>query len=316
MVKYDASLVDSRYLLYVRKSKHLPLRASGCPHMATLADVLTSLSLESHLQKLEDEELNVETLTWMAIDDSDGTGFVEAMAECGMSSDCALRLKERLQASQRSECDSHRNDTQTDPLKQLLHDHGLEKYAQRLHDEELCMDTLSWMAIDSCDEFLMSMDELDIARKDSECLHAALVSRTAGKQTTCDDIQTPSTTRGSSGLQLSDLPPPSSPVLPTAPSVEAQGLSQSALPDHTKESVAITNGALTGKRVLISGLSTRRDLNGRCGTVLFHDAASGRCMLRRRVFSHTTTQPCKVIVRAPRILIRRHGDNRSSICRR
>jgi hypothetical protein len=39
-------------------------------------------------------------------------------------------------------------------------------------------------------------------------------------------------------------------------------------------------GDLVGKRVLITGLTGRKDLNGQCGLVLLYDSASGRCTVR------------------------------------
>ena len=38
--------------------------------MSTLSDVLSSIALETHLSTFEEEELTLETLTWMAKDEN------------------------------------------------------------------------------------------------------------------------------------------------------------------------------------------------------------------------------------------------------
>ena len=62
--------------------------------MTTLSDILDSLSLSSHLSTFEEEELTLETLTWMSKDDP--KEFLSSMEELGLSASDATKLLSKL----------------------------------------------------------------------------------------------------------------------------------------------------------------------------------------------------------------------------
>ena len=137
----------------------------------TLASVLASVGIEHLLPAFESEELNLETLAWMA--DDYETDFVEAMAELDITVPDAKHLQQKLRtlsedavapagpaaALKSEEQPVNEND---DPVTELLRRHGLARHAARLVDEELMMETLCWMASDSRLAFMESMAELEL----------------------------------------------------------------------------------------------------------------------------------------------------------
>ena len=62
--------------------------------MTTLSDILDSLSLSSHLSTFEEEELTLETLTWMSKDDP--KEFLSSMEELGLSASDSTKLLSKL----------------------------------------------------------------------------------------------------------------------------------------------------------------------------------------------------------------------------
>ena len=232
----------------------------------TLASVLTSVSIEHLLPAFESEELTLETLAWMANDYE--TDFVEAMAELDVTVPDAKHLQQKLRtlsdgaedaaapagpaaALKGEEQPVNEND---DPMTALLRRHGLARHAARLVEEELTLKTLCWMASDSRPAFMESMAELELDTDAASALHAAFEAAAEASGRRVETAAPPSVLRAT-------LPPPPP---PTPAEAEAP-----------VEPVA----KLVGKRVLIEGLTARKELNGRCGTVLAYDGASGRYMV-------------------------------------
>ena len=230
--------------------------------------VLNELDLASLLSTFEAEDMDLDTLQWMAKDEE--TDFVESMAELSIGVSVAKRLQHCLLALDddgATACDDATpaaNDSEPEPapsseaadtLTALLRRHGLQMHAEKLAEEDLTLETLCWMADDS--EYVASMLELGLSAEDAARLREALKA---------DER------RNASAAHPSTRPIGASAVPPPAPRAPAG--SEAAPP------AAVANKdapSLVGRRVLIQGLASRKDLNGRCGMVLFHDAVSGRC---------------------------------------
>jgi hypothetical protein len=232
----------------------------------TLASVLTSVSIEHLLPAFESEELTLETLAWMANDYE--TDFVEAMAELDVTVPDAKHLQQKLRtlsdgaedaaapagpaaALKGEEQPVNEND---DPMTALLRRHGLARHAARLVEEELTLKTLCWMASDSRPAFMESMAELELDTDAASALHAAFEAAAEASGRRVETAAPPSVLRAT-------LPPPPPPTPAEA---------EAPVEPVTK---------LVGKRVLIVGLTARKELNGQCGTVLAYDGASGRYMV-------------------------------------
>jgi hypothetical protein len=227
----------------------------------TLASVLTSVSIEHLLPAFESEELTLETLAWMANDYE--TDFVEAMAELDVTVPDAKHLQQKLRtlsdgaedaAAPADPAAALKGEEQPDPVTALLRRHGLARHAARLVEEELTLKTLCWMASDSRPAFMESMAELELDTDAASALHAAFEAAAEASGRRVETAAPPSVLRAT-------LPPPPP---PTPAEAEAP-----------VEPVA----KLVGKRVLIEGLTARKELNGRCGTVLAYDGARGRYMV-------------------------------------
>ena len=226
----------------------------------TLASVLASVGIEHLLPAFESEELNLETLAWMA--DDYETDFVEAMAELDITVPDAKHLQQKLRtlsedavapagpaaALKSEEQPVNEND---DPVTELLRRHGLARHAARLVDEELMMETLCWMASDSRLAFMESMAELELDTDTASAMHAAFDAEAEASGRRVEPSAAPLS------VLRATLPPP-----PLPPPAEAEAPAE-----------------LVGKRVLIEGLTGRKELNGRCGTVLAYDGASDRYMV-------------------------------------
>ena len=231
----------------------------------TLASVLTSVSIEHLLPAFESEELTLETLAWMANDYE--TDFVEAMAELDVTVPDAKHLQQKLRTLSDGAEDAaapagpaaalkgeEQPVNENDAVTALLRRHGLARHAARLVEEELTLKTLCWMASDSRPAFMESMAELELDTDAASALHAAFEAAAEASGRRVETAAPPSVLRAT-------LPPPPP---PTPAEAEAP-----------VEPVA----KLVGKRVLIEGLKARKELNGRCGTVLAYDGASGRYMV-------------------------------------
>ena len=228
----------------------------------SLADLLSSLSLEATLPLFEDEELTLDTLRWMAADEPED--FITSMQELGIKEADAAKLLDAC-----SKCGpetQHANSTPTGTatvpagmtspatpsvgtascLPSFLEALSLQAALPLFEQEELTLEVLRWMATDEPDDFIPSMQELGINAADAKRLWHAL--STGGAATSMPALV---------------------PATATAPSVAASvPLEGACHGDAPKD--------LVGKRVLIGGLASRKDLNGKCGTVLFYDDTSGR----------------------------------------
>ena len=237
--------------------------------LAALTALLRTHGLEKRAAQLHEEELSLETLKWMASDSE--AEFIASLKEVGLDEEEAAKLHAALVAlSSAAAGDGNAAAPVTadvskaaapaavdDALTALLRTHGLEKHAAQLHEEELSLETLTWMASDSEAECITSLTEVGLDNDEAVKLHVALIASSA-------------TPRDTSAGQPSPPPPP--------PVPSASGLSPLPAPTEPPASTeaAAEHLQLVGKRVLIQGLNGRKDLNGRCGTVLFRDATSGR----------------------------------------
>ena len=249
-----------------------------------LGALLASLpGLEDALPTFREEELSLEVLRDMA---SDGDDFLSSMDELGIESGAAGRLLSALRAQASGAVDVSDDSTAAVTAvpsslaaaavvdekpapalapapAQLAADlgallaslPGLEDALPTFREEELSLEVLRDMASDG-DDFLSSMDELGIESGAAGRLLSALRAQQPAKS--------PLTTNA-----RKDAPAPSAPASAVSARDDALVPPPPEMPD---EDVV----GLVGRRVLITGLTARAELNGQVGTVLFHDMKSGR----------------------------------------
>ena len=138
-----------------------------------------------------------------------------------------------------------------------LNDAGLDAVLPTLEDEELTLEVLKEMTADEAD-WHSSMEELGIDSAAAGRLYTALQSG------------------GGSAVDVSDRPAPAPTAAAPARVPAAAAAPEASLVPPPPEMPDEDNVGLVGRRVLISGLVSRKELNGLCGTVFHHDSATGR----------------------------------------
>lgn len=168
-------------------------------------------------------------------------------------------------------------------MEDLLAEHGLSRLYERLLDEELTLDTLRWMAADTDSDFAEAMSELEMISADAELLKAALLTKpeappaAAVKANTATATATAAVSEGGpSATTIEVAPAVAPPVAPPAATMSSAPAKLLPPPPMPPPPAPTPLPVLIHKRVRITGLTGRPELNDKCGMARTYSAETGR----------------------------------------